>query len=165
MAKGPLARPRKSVQHAGNVSLVLNLSTGHVSPQFHVVFDDWFTSANSTRLDDPLDPAWNDLFIHNKYQYIFDDEDSVEIDEQWLDMNNRIQQYKLQHDLNHPTYQRENERSGNGAQTETQPTILPLMVRNLTKKFIFCCKRLSDSLVALRSCRLAAVGCPRAIAA
>ena len=32
----------KSVQHAGNVSLVINLSTGHVSSQFHVVFDDNF---------------------------------------------------------------------------------------------------------------------------
>ena len=32
----------KSQQHAGNVSLLLNLSTGYVSPQFHVVFDDNF---------------------------------------------------------------------------------------------------------------------------
>ena len=35
----------KSVQHAGNVSLVLNLSAGHVSPQFHIVFDDNFETA------------------------------------------------------------------------------------------------------------------------
>ena len=38
--------PRKSIYHgnspfnAGSVSLVLNPETGHVSPQFHVVFDD-----------------------------------------------------------------------------------------------------------------------------
>ena len=32
----------RSPQHAGNVALVLNLKTGHVSPQFHVVFDDYF---------------------------------------------------------------------------------------------------------------------------
>eukprot|EP00957_Ditylum_brightwellii_P076868 5842871-Ditylum_brightwellii.AAC.1 len=25
--------------HAGNVALVLNLQTGHVSPQYHIVFD------------------------------------------------------------------------------------------------------------------------------
>ena len=30
---------RRSPIHAGNVSLISNLSAGHVSPQFHVVFD------------------------------------------------------------------------------------------------------------------------------
>ena len=30
--------------HAGNVALVLNLQTGHVSPQYHIVFDDEFTT-------------------------------------------------------------------------------------------------------------------------
>ena len=36
----------RSSQHAGNVALVLNLSTGHVSPQFHVVFDDNFETVS-----------------------------------------------------------------------------------------------------------------------
>ena len=31
---------RRSPIHAGNVSLILNLSMGHVSPQFHVLFDE-----------------------------------------------------------------------------------------------------------------------------
>jgi hypothetical protein len=30
--------------HAGSVALVLNPRTGHVSPQFHVVYDDHFTT-------------------------------------------------------------------------------------------------------------------------
>jgi hypothetical protein len=30
--------------HAGSVALVCNPSTGHVSPQYHVVFDDDFTT-------------------------------------------------------------------------------------------------------------------------
>ena len=30
--------------HAGSVALVLNIRTGHVSPQFHVIFDDDFTT-------------------------------------------------------------------------------------------------------------------------
>ena len=34
----------RSQIHAGNVSLILNLSTGHVSPQFHVVFDETFST-------------------------------------------------------------------------------------------------------------------------
>ena len=33
----------RSQIHAGNVSLIMNLSTGHASPQFHVVFDDKFS--------------------------------------------------------------------------------------------------------------------------
>ncbi len=33
--------------HASSVPLVLNLTTGHVSPQFHVVFDDWFTTVST----------------------------------------------------------------------------------------------------------------------
>ena len=32
-----------SPSHAGSVALILNPQTGHVSPQFHVVFDDHFT--------------------------------------------------------------------------------------------------------------------------
>ena len=35
--------------HAGNVSLILNLSTGHVSPQFHVVFDETFSTVPSLK--------------------------------------------------------------------------------------------------------------------
>ena len=30
--------------HAGSVALVLNLKTLHISPQFHVVFDDHFNT-------------------------------------------------------------------------------------------------------------------------
>ena len=31
-----------SPQHAGSVALVLNLKTGYISPQFHIVFDNDF---------------------------------------------------------------------------------------------------------------------------
>ena len=33
-----------SPRHAGNVALILDLATGHVSLQFHVVFDDSFST-------------------------------------------------------------------------------------------------------------------------
>jgi hypothetical protein len=36
----------RSPSHASNVALVLNPRTGHVSPQFHVVFDDDFTTVD-----------------------------------------------------------------------------------------------------------------------
>ena len=35
--------------HAGSVALVLNPATGHVSPQYHLVFDDTFSTVSSMR--------------------------------------------------------------------------------------------------------------------
>ena len=35
--------------HAGSVALVLNSGTGHVSPQYHLVFDDTFSTVSSMR--------------------------------------------------------------------------------------------------------------------
>ena len=51
-----------SPNHARSVALVLNPRTGHVSPQFHVKFDDFFETvqSKSTDLDTP-DPAWKYL--------------------------------------------------------------------------------------------------------
>jgi hypothetical protein len=46
--------------HASNVAVVLNPRTGHVSPQFHVVFDDDFTTVPNlcTAI---VPPHWADL--------------------------------------------------------------------------------------------------------
>ena len=48
--------------HARSIALVLNPRTGHVSPQFHVKFDDFFETvqAKATDLDAP-DPEWKYL--------------------------------------------------------------------------------------------------------
>ena len=37
-----------SFQHADTIGRILNLKTGHVSPQFHVVYDERFTTAIGT---------------------------------------------------------------------------------------------------------------------
>ena len=49
-----------SPTHAGNVALVLNLITGHVSPQYHVVFDDEFTTVNYLNSTESP-PLWSNL--------------------------------------------------------------------------------------------------------
>ena len=36
-----------SPEHSSSVGRILNLRTGHVSPQFHVVYDDLFSSVSS----------------------------------------------------------------------------------------------------------------------
>ena len=50
--------------HAGNVALVLNPKTGLISPQFHVVFDDNFTTVPHLRRG-TVPPNWADLVLHS----------------------------------------------------------------------------------------------------
>ena len=49
-----------SPAHAGTVALVLNPRTGHVSPQFHIVFDDLFTTVPFMNKSQ-VPPNWADL--------------------------------------------------------------------------------------------------------
>jgi hypothetical protein len=76
-----------SPRHAATVPLVLNLETGNVSPQFHVVFDDWFSTVNAadTSPDDSIDDEqWTELFMNERFKAHFDDEDPVELEDEWL---------------------------------------------------------------------------------
>ena len=56
--------------HAENVSLVRNLSTGYLSPQFHVVHDDWFETCYSSA--DQIPPQWEDMCIFDRFETVFD---------------------------------------------------------------------------------------------
>ena len=53
-----------SDQHSSLVAMVRNLATNYVSPQFHVVFDEKFTTIqNDTRLEDTtIESIFKDLF-------------------------------------------------------------------------------------------------------
>jgi hypothetical protein len=44
--------------HSSLVSLVLNVATGHISPQFQVIFDDKFETINSLPLEQPFKNQW-----------------------------------------------------------------------------------------------------------
>ena len=48
-----------SPNHARSVALILNPTTGHVSPQFHIKFDDFFEMVQDKSTD--LDPEWKYL--------------------------------------------------------------------------------------------------------
>jgi hypothetical protein len=50
----------RSPSHASNVALILNPRTGHVSPQFHVVYDDDFTTVPYLRSAE-APPHWAEL--------------------------------------------------------------------------------------------------------
>ena len=68
-----------SSRHAGSVPLVLDLDSGNISPQFHVVFDDWFATVTSSpeELPDFNSPEWSRLFGDSIYQYVADEDDNA----------------------------------------------------------------------------------------
>jgi hypothetical protein len=80
-----------STEHAANVALILNPSTKRISPQFHVLFDDFYTTVRS--VDDAEDPVltsndWNN-FISLKGSKRYFDEDKLDmvppVSEEWLE--------------------------------------------------------------------------------
>ena len=58
--------------HAGNVSLILNLSTGHVSPQFHVVFDETFSTVPSLK-NGSVPASWKFICENNRELATYED--------------------------------------------------------------------------------------------
>ena len=73
-----------SCKHASTVPLVLNHDTLVITPQYHVVYDDWFTSEVSQDHNAPFsDQQWAELFQGSRYQHHFDDEHPIELDAQW----------------------------------------------------------------------------------
>ena len=82
--------------HASNVPLILNLHTGHVSPQFHVVFDDWFSTVSSEDkgIDDIDDEVWSQLFMDHRFLAHFDDDDPMDLDDEWLTELERLEKHQ-----------------------------------------------------------------------
>ena len=83
-----------SDEHSSLVANVRHLTTGFVSPQYHVVFDDLFETVFSSGYDDALvDTICNNLFEYNRDVYAEEEFDSSgnliyhppPLDEVWLD--------------------------------------------------------------------------------
>jgi hypothetical protein len=69
--------------HASTVGLIRSLRTNHISPQFHVVYDDLFETVHSSALEVP--DSWPDLFTFNQFRSNFDDENFVpDLTDEWL---------------------------------------------------------------------------------
>lgn len=58
-----------STKHSTTVGLVLNLRTGHVSPQYHVVYDELFSTVTTTAMDMEV--------LNNNHVFSFDDGNSL----------------------------------------------------------------------------------------
>ena len=84
--------------HASTVGLVRNLRTNHISPQFHVVYDDLFDTVHASSEEAPA--SWPDLFTFSRYKSDYDDEDFVpSLSDEWLtpvEQSQRQQQEQAQ---------------------------------------------------------------------
>jgi hypothetical protein len=69
-----------SDRHSSTVPLVLNPNTGVISPQFHVVVDEWFATIaqSSGTMPDFTDEKWTKMFGENQLHYLIDDDDDDE---------------------------------------------------------------------------------------
>ena len=79
--------------HSTQVGLVLNLLTGSISPQFHVVFDDMFSNVMSITAVDP--EVWIMLFTsrNSSIQVMLDQEDDPELDDEWLTADEQLTRF------------------------------------------------------------------------
>src|SRR5210317_1983839 len=65
-----------SIKHGHGVPSVLNLCTGKITSQYHVIFDNWFQTVLATP-DSPInfnDDAWYKTFGATKWQYVPDND-------------------------------------------------------------------------------------------
>jgi hypothetical protein len=73
-----------SPEHASSVPLVLSTSTGLVSPQFHIVFDDYFSTTKCLHTNQ-IPPNWSTLLTTSCTKYVDDVFDSTNfIDPTWF---------------------------------------------------------------------------------
>jgi hypothetical protein len=65
-----------SPRHASSVPLVLNFDTGSITPQFHVVLDNWFATiaTDINDLPDFSSESWASLFGESVFQFVSDDD-------------------------------------------------------------------------------------------
>jgi hypothetical protein len=64
----------------------MNLQTLSMSPQYHVVFDDWCSSVTTDGEVDPAQPDWSDLFIGSRYISSFEPDEDVCLADEWNDV-------------------------------------------------------------------------------
>ena len=73
--------------HASNVGLILNPRTGHVSPQFHVMYDNNFTTVQYLQTG-KVSPHWEKLFQQSAQFDHFDNQkdtwQSLESETTWM---------------------------------------------------------------------------------
>jgi transposase InsO family protein len=77
-----------SEEHSSLAPLVFNPKTQHVSPQYHVIFDDKFTTVPSLYSVDQRNETWSELFKQEKSEVFIDAQELTStrslLQDQWL---------------------------------------------------------------------------------
>ena len=83
-----------SKMHSTQVGLVLNLLTGSISPQFHVVFNDMFSTVMSSTSADP--EVWISLVTSRnpRIHFMLDQEEDPELDDEWLTSDEQLTHFR-----------------------------------------------------------------------
>ena len=106
-----------SLIHSGNVVLVLNPETYHVSPQYHVVFDNGFTTVGRTiaATKEAMDKQFQKLFTSERWNFSDKFEDNVtrrhHFDSAWSaddDPDQVVESVEPHHKSHKPTKQKHN---------------------------------------------------------
>ena len=72
-----------STKHASTVSVVRNINTHRLSPQFHCVHDDHFDTIHCSDTTPP--DNWDELVVMQSFRADLDDDDYIpDLDEEWL---------------------------------------------------------------------------------
>ena len=79
--------------YSTQVWLVLNLLTGSISPQYHVVFDGMFSNVMSSTAADP--EVWIMLVTsrNSMIQVMLYQEDDPELDDEWLTADEQLTRF------------------------------------------------------------------------
>jgi hypothetical protein len=79
-----------SRSHSTLIALILNLVAKSITPQFHVVFDDMFTSVHSNHDMEP--DTWRQLITspNCRLKVALDDEDNPDLSDEWLTTDERL---------------------------------------------------------------------------
>jgi hypothetical protein len=91
-----------SPYHASDVPLVLNLTSGHISPQYHVVFDDGFDTVISHSSTEDPPSFWQDigvddaLYEQHVHRIPLDRDSTVSLDPEWLTPDEREERVRMQ---------------------------------------------------------------------
>ena len=71
-----------SSYHASTVGLIRNLRTGSITPQFHMVLDDWFETVYSDQDQEPAN--WVKMVLVQSEMVQLDPATSMDLHEEWL---------------------------------------------------------------------------------
>ena len=79
--------------HSSEVPLVLNLQTGSITPQYHVVFDDHFSTVTSIAREEEPPAHWDELCLENT-TYIHTEasasDTTIYLEDDWLTPDERV---------------------------------------------------------------------------